>query len=123
MFDQGYSSPMKIVNAYIQDKNFFRQYRCIDNNDVKCILNTSLFQAYTASTDTFHPLNEESDDNMELLNERYRQMISDENELFQDLIQQQVNIDNATRDMMLQQNLQGISTLSIVYFLITLILT
>jgi hypothetical protein len=60
---------------------------------------------------------------MELLNERYRQMISDENELFQDLIQQQVNIDNATRDMMLQQNLQGISTLSIVYFLITLILT
>lgn len=116
MFDQGYSSPMKIVNAYIQDKNFFRQYRCIDNNDVKCILNTSLFQAYTTSTDTFHPLNDESDDNMELLNERYRQMISDENELFQDLIQQQINIDNATRDMMLQQNLQGISILSIVYF-------
>ena len=39
-----------------------------------------------------------------------------ENELFQDLIQQQINIDNATRDMMLQQNLQGISILSIVYF-------
>ncbi len=108
MFDQGYSSPMKIVNAYIQDKNFFRQYRCIDNNDVKCILNTSLFQAYTASADT-NPFNEEPVENIDSLNERYRRMIDNENELLHDLIQQQINIDNATRDMMLRQDLQGMS--------------
>lgn len=116
MFDQGFSSPLKIVNAYIQDKTFFRQYRCIDNSDVKCILNTSLFQAYTSNADT-NPFNEEPVDNIELLNERYRRMIDNENELFHDLIQQQINIDNTARDLMSSQDLQGISLMLISCFI------
>ena len=100
---------MKIVDAYIQDKNFFKQYRCVDNNDIKAIVNTSLFQAYTASVNSLYPLNDEPIDNIGLLNERYRQMIEDENDLFRDLIQQQMSIDNTTRDIMMKQSLQGIA--------------